>query len=163
MIVFCINEKNFVPIKKSNILKWCQTISVLVKRVCGRWLFNAKWEIFQMHHAVESYIPRYDDNGCLLLDQHASLDLSSQIVLTGYFVLLNTITYRNIVVLVLRSPFTCWVFGKLELCKSVDFLLTEEKFEDFKGVIRSRKWKKETHDKNVKKDKQWSTKHYTEN
>jgi hypothetical protein len=48
-------------------------------------------------------------------------------------------------------------------CKSVDFLLTEEQFEDFKGVIRSRKWKKERQYKNVKKDKQWSTKHYTEN
>jgi hypothetical protein len=60
-----------------------------------------------MNHAVTSYIPRYDDNGCLVLDQHASLDLSNQIVLTGYFVLLHTITYRNIVVLVLHPCFTC--------------------------------------------------------
>ena len=96
LILFCINENNFVSIKRSNILKWCQTISMLVKRVCEWWLFNRKWEIFQMHHAVASYIPRYDDNGCLVLDQHASFDLSSQIVLTGYFVLLNTITHRSL-------------------------------------------------------------------
>ena len=41
--------------------------------------------------------------------------------------------------------------------------MTEEQFADFKGVIRSRKWKKERQYKNVKKDKQWYTKHYTEN
>jgi hypothetical protein len=31
--------------------------------------------------------------------------------------------------------------------------LTEEKFEDIKGVIRRRKWKKESKSKNVKKGK----------
>jgi hypothetical protein len=39
------------------------------------------WEIVQIH-AVTSCIPRYHDNSCLALDQHALLDLINQIVLT---------------------------------------------------------------------------------
>jgi hypothetical protein len=39
-----------------------------------------------------------------------------------------------------------------------------EKFEDTKGVIRIRKSKNDRqHNDQKKKDKQWSTKHYTEN
>jgi hypothetical protein len=41
-------------------------------------------------------------------------------------------------------------------------MFISEKFEDTKGVIRSHKSKKDSLKKR-QKDKQWSSKHYTEN
>jgi hypothetical protein len=43
-------------------------------------------------------------------------------------------------------------------------MFSENKFEDTKGIIRSRKWKKDRqHNDQKKNDKQLSTKYYTEN
>jgi hypothetical protein len=39
----------------------------------------------------------------------------------------------------------------------------KKEFEDTKGVFRTRKWKDRQHNDQKKKDKQPSTKHYTEN
>jgi hypothetical protein len=39
----------------------------------------------------------------------------------------------------------------------------KKEFEDTKGVLRTRKWKDRQHNNQKKKDKQRSTKHYTEN